>query len=564
MGGLLSIRDLRVGFDTAEGRVDAVSGVSLDIAPGEVLGLVGESGSGKSVTAKALMQLNPGNAVTRGEMVLHAAPDVAIHQLRGRAHRQVRGDLISMVFQEPMAAFAPAITIGKQMVEQLRLHRGMDRAEARALSIEMLDRVGITSPDLRFDQYAFELSGGMRQRAMIAMALSTRPKLLIADEPTTALDVTIQAQVLDLMRGLVADFGMGILFITHDLSVMAQIADRVAVMLRGEVVEEGPVREVIRAPQHAYTQSLIAAIPRLPERSQTEVSNVSRRKGDTAVTVDAVTVRHPLSGLPFQRKKHVTAVEDVSLTIPRGAIVGLVGESGSGKTTLGRATLQAAPMSAGGVTLRTTAGDKFAVGTLKRTEEKRFRRHAQLIFQDPYAALSPRMTVRDIIAEPLEVMKLTKSRRETDDRVRRMATLCKLNLEHLRRFPHAFSGGQRQRIAIARALISEPEYVVADEAVASLDVSTQIVILELLKSLQKDLGLTVLFISHDLRVVANFCDLVAVMQHGKIVEVAPPKELFACPQQRYTQRLLAAIPSLDPDDRGRSARPVTEQAMTDG
>ncbi|CUH52189.1 peptide/nickel transport system ATP-binding protein [Shimia marina] len=550
MEKLLSVRDLNVAFETHDRTVEAVSGVSFDVAPGEVLGLVGESGSGKSVTGRSLMRLNPNYArFSEGSsMVINSdGGPVDILSLKGNQQlRKVRGDLISMIFQEPIASFAPALTIGKQMTEQLMLHRGMSYPEARELSIDMLDRVGITMPEKRIDQYAFELSGGMRQRAMIATALSTRPKLLIADEPTTALDVTIQAQVLKLMKELIAEFGMGVIFITHDLAVISEIADRVAVMQKGKILEQGTVDEVIRAPQHAYTKRLLAAVPRIDESILNAPAKPVKTEGDTdkpIVSVKDLTIQFSIGKSLLGRHTYFTAVDKVSFDIPKGSFFGLVGESGSGKTTAGRSMLKINNFASGSVTY--DDGDvRYDIGSLKKAELKDYRSRAQLIFQDPYAALSPRMTVRDIIAEPLEMMKLTKNRSETNERVKEIARLCKLDVEHLRRFPHAFSGGQRQRIAIARALVSRPKFIIADEAVAALDVSIQAEILDLLKSLQKELGLTILFISHDLAVVANLCDHTVVMQQGKVVESAPTPELFRNPQRDYTKALLAAAPVL--------------------
>ncbi|MBO9478074.1 ABC transporter ATP-binding protein [Shimia sp. R11_0] len=550
MEKLLSVRDLNVAFETHDRTVEAVSGVSFDVAPGEVLGLVGESGSGKSVTGRSLMRLNPNYArFSEGSSMVITSDDgpVDILSLKGNQQlRKVRGDLISMIFQEPIASFAPALTIGKQMTEQLMLHRGMSYPEARELSIDMLDRVGITMPEKRIDQYAFELSGGMRQRAMIATALSTRPKLLIADEPTTALDVTIQAQVLKLMKELITEFGMGVIFITHDLAVISEIADRVAVMQKGKIVEQGTVDEVIRAPQHAYTKRLLAAVPRIDESILNAPAKPVKTEGDTdtpIVSVKDLTIQFSIGKSLLGRHTYFTAVDKVSFDIPKGSFFGLVGESGSGKTTAGRSMLKINHFASGSVTY--DDGDvRYDIGSLKKAELKDYRSRAQLIFQDPYAALSPRMTVRDIIAEPLEMMQLTKNRSETNERVKEIASLCKLDVEHLRRFPHAFSGGQRQRIAIARALVSRPKFIIADEAVAALDVSIQAEILDLLKSLQKELGLTILFISHDLAVVANLCDHTVVMQQGKVVESAPTPELFRNPQRDYTKALLAAAPVL--------------------
>ena len=489
---LISVKDLTIRFRTDEGLVTAVEGVTFDIAPGEILGLVGESGSGKSVTAKSLMLLNPDNSVydPQSTITLNLG-DETIDVLSLRRPKElmvIRGGSVSMIFQEPMASFAPAISIGDQMVEQLLIHSDINKARATEISIEMLDRVGIPDPAQRFAQYAFEFSGGMRQRAMIAMALSTKPKLLIADEPTTALDVTIQAQVIDLMKDLVSEFHMAILFITHDLGVIAQTVDRVAVMYLGKLIETGSVRGVLRKPTHPYTQGLMDALPKLDnldvpltaikgdipsplDRPTGCVFNtrcpVSLRGGmrvayagyhndgrrasgfvppgrergsvgmsENLITTNDLSVHYPLRGKLFGPPPVVRACEGVSVHIEKGSFYGLVGESGSGKTTFGRALLRAAPITRGSATY--SDGEvTYDLPSLEGDDLREYRKRAQLIFQDPYAALSPRMPVRDIIAEPLEVMGLTKSREETDERVREIAAKCRINLEHLRRFPHA-------------------------------------------------------------------------------------------------------------------------------
>ena len=546
---LITAQNLDVQFQTDEGMVPAVSDVSFNLYQGEILGLVGESGSGKSVTARSLMQLNPHTACygKNSKLTLHLENrNVDILSLKkAKELLCIRGDSISMIFQEPMASLAPAITIGKQMVEQLQLHRQMNKAQAKALSIDMLDRVGIQEPDKRFDQYAFELSGGMRQRAMIAMAISTQPQLLIADEPTTALDVTIQAQVLQLILDLVKEFGMGVLFITHDLGVIAEITDRVIVMKSGNFVEQGTVKEIICTPTQPYTCQLLDAIPKIDHLYTASAPPPLHLSQDSILSIQNLSVEFPLGRRLLGKPPTLQAVKNLSLEIPRGSFYGLVGESGSGKTTLGRSVLKAAPISNGQIQFSFKTGKTFDITSIKRNEEKDFRKYAQLIFQDPYSSLSPRMTVRDIIAEPLEVLKLTSSRAETDKKVREIAAKCHLNIEHLRRFPHAFSGGQRQRISIARALVCNAEFIVADESVSALDVSIQAEILDLLKSLQSEMGLTFLFISHDLSVVANVCDQVAVMYHGELVETGTPYQLFNHAQHPYTQKLLSAIPSLD-------------------
>ncbi|MBN3562867.1 dipeptide ABC transporter ATP-binding protein [Aliamphritea spongicola] len=540
-GNLLEIRDLSIDFNTDEGRIRAVNNVSLDIKPGEVMGLVGESGSGKSVTAKTIMRLSPGNAIIHpGSSVhlRHQQQDINVLKLRGKDMRLVRGDAVSMIFQEPMASFAPAIRISDQIIQTMQIHLGVSREEARKAGIELFDRVGILEPEKRFDQYVFELSGGMRQRAMIAMALSTKPKLLIADEPTTALDVTIQAQVLELMLELREQYGMGMLFITHDLGVISKIADRVTVMKKGEVVEAGSAERVLFAPEHAYTKRLLDALPHLDELPEPPA-----KPPRAMVSVDNLSVTYQLSGAARQRDSF-TAVKNISLDLPKGQIIGLVGESGSGKTSLGKALLGAAPISSGTVRYNRKK-HPVEFGAQKPLKRKDLVRTAQLVFQDPYSSLNPRMTVRDIIAEPLEAMKLTKNREETDKKVIAIAKRCHIDVTHLRRFPHAFSGGQRQRISIARALICKPKFIVADESVAALDVSIQAEILALLKELRDELGLTILFISHDLSVIANLCDWVCVMKHGDLVEQGNVRDIFLNPQQPYTRQLIASIPLLE-------------------
>lgn len=559
---LLEIRDLSIDFNTDEGLVRAVDNISLNIRPGEVMGLVGESGSGKSITAKSIMQLMPGNAIIQSPSQLrirHDNQDIDILKLRGRDLRKVRGDLVSMIFQEPMASFAPAIRIGDQIVETMQIHLGYSREQARRAGIELFERVGIVDPARRFDQYVFELSGGMRQRAMIAMALSTKPKLLIADEPTTALDVTIQAQVLELMLELREQMGMAMLFITHDLGVISKIADNVTVMRKGEVVEAGNADQVLFRPQHHYTQRLLEALPNLDN-----LPEAPKVKPQSLVSINDLSVSYPMAG-NSRKAEMFTAVKNISLDLPEGQIIGLVGESGSGKTSLGKALLGAAPMSSGSVEYHGTK-KKVHFGANKRLKRKRLSKTAQMVFQDPHSSLNPRMTIRDIIAEPLEAMSLTSSREETDQRVIEVAKRCHVDVEHLRRFPHAFSGGQRQRISIARALVCNPKFIVADESVAALDVSIQAEILALLKELRAELGLTILFISHDLSVIANLCDWVCVMKDGSMVEQGTVREIFLNPQQPYTQKLISSIPLLASPDK-RLARlpdfvPVSESAQS--
>ena len=577
---MLKVENLSISFRTDEGLINAVQDISFEVKPGQTLGLVGESGSGKSISTKALMQLLPANSsISPNARMLYtdkAGKEVDINKLgrSSKAIRDIRGGEIGMIFQEPMASFSPVYTIGNQIMEAIRLHRRTSRKEARDIAIHMLDRVGLTNPSLRVDQFPHELSGGMRQRAMIALALSANPQLLIADEPTTALDVTIQAQVLQLMKELQQEIGMAMIFITHDLGVVAQIADDVAVMYKGQIVERGPVRDIIRNPQQAYTKRLLDAIPRLDRVAPpAQLSDPDGKK--LLIDVNNLSVDFDI------KKKHlfrteiekVRAVKDVSFTILRGETVGLVGESGSGKTTVGRAILRAIDPSEGEVIFhRKHKGDidlaKATETELRRMRPKMnmafhegpvqvhdlvgdllrtFRPEMSLVFQDPYSSLNPRMTVRDIIAEPLVASGLIKSREKVDERVREIAARCKLDLEHLRRFPHAFSGGQRQRICIARALVSKPKFVVCDECVSALDVSIQAEIVTLLKEIQEEMGVSFLFIAHDLAVVAQISHRVAVLYRGQFMEYGPTEKLFFSPRHPYTRALLSAVPHPDPD-----------------
>ena len=537
---LLQISDLSIDFKTEEGVLNAVNQLNMSIRPGEVLGLVGESGSGKSITAKAIMRMTPNNAVISQASQLflrHQLQAVNIMRLRGAGLKLVRGGLVSMIFQEPMASFAPAIRIGEQIVQTMQIHLKVSREQARKKGIELFERVGISQPEMRFDQYVYELSGGMRQRAMIAMALSCQPKLLIADEPTTALDVTIQAQVLELLAEMREQTGMAMLFITHDLGVISKVADNVMVMRKGSVVESGSAEQVLYNPQHEYTQKLLAALPNLDN-----LPAAPTKKPVALLSINNLSISYPLSSAA-RGKSFYHAVKDINLELPLGQIIGLVGESGSGKTSLGKALLGAAPISQGSVTYHCLE-PVLNFGVDKKLRRKWLSQTAQMVFQDPHSSLNPRMTIRDIIAEPLVAMKLCNSREEVDQRILEVAQRCHIEVSHLRRFPHAFSGGQRQRISIARALICKPKFIVADESVAALDVSIQAEILKLFKQLRDQLGLTILFISHDLSVIANLCDWVCVMREGELVEQGTVRSIFLNPQQVYTQQLIAAIPIL--------------------
>ena len=578
---LLDIRDLQVFFHTSEGVVRAVDDISLRIEPGETLGVVGESGSGKSVTAMSIMQLLPPETarIEQGEVVF-LGRDVV--RLPPKEMQKVRGGQIGMIFQEPMTSLNPVYRVGDQVAEAILIHEKVTRREARQRVLELFREVDIPDPERRIDTYPHEMSGGQKQRVMIAMALSCNPRLLIADEPTTALDVTIQAQILDLMRALRDERGMSILFITHDLGVIAEIADHVAVMFRGHLVEFGTVLDVYANPQHPYTRSLLACRPaldtafrRLPTTStfmdwhltddhelvieQYEVSDESLKElemrgrdklidppGDPVLTVKDLKVHFPIRKGVFGRvADHVRAVDGISFDVWRGQTLGLVGESGCGKTTTGRALLRLIE-SGGGVEV---SGSAFYDGVDIFGADKKtlrgLRRKLQIIFQDPYSSLNPRMTVADMLMEPMTVHKLFDSRAERADRAVQILEEVGLLPEHMNRYPHEFSGGQRQRISIARALAVQPEFIVCDESVSALDVSVQAQVLNLLKDLQEEHGFTYIFISHDLSVVKFFSDTMAVMEDGKIVEFGNAEDIYANPQQEYTRRLINAVPRDD-------------------
>ena len=539
---LLSVRDLAVSFESEDGVTRAVDGVSLELAPGEILALVGESGCGKSVTALSLMGLlGASNAVTTGsarygDSELIGASDDTL--------RQLRGEELAMVFQDPLSSLNPVLRVGDQIAEQILAHRPVSRAEARAQVVSLLERVEIPQPSERIDSYPHELSGGMRQRVMIAMALSCEPRILIADEPTTALDVTVQAQILDLIRELRGATGAGVLLITHDFGVVAELADRVAVMDAGQIVEQGTVEEVFERPQDAHTRRLLAAVPRLDAPLRRRPAAVG---GDGPIlALENLEVSFPVRGRRLRRggPGPVRAVDGVTLSIEPGETVGLVGESGSGKSTLARAAVRLIEPTAGSVSF---AGSDIT--RAKRRELDPLRAELQIVFQDPYGSLNPRKKARDIVGLPLRCNGISKA--ETARRVEALLERVGLEPAHADRWPHEFSGGQRQRIGIARALALNPRLVVLDEPVSALDVSVQAQILELLDDLQRELGLSYLFISHDLSVVRQVSDRVAVMRAGKLVEIGPVAELYASPAHPYTAELLRAVPV--PDPRRRAA-----------
>jgi microcin C transport system ATP-binding protein len=527
---LLSVQDLSVAV--RKGDALAVDHISFDIRRGETLALVGESGSGKSATALSVMRLLPYPAASHpsGSVVFKGQD---LMRLREREMRRVRGADITIVFQEPMTSLNPLHTIEKQISEILLLHSGIVGAKARARTIELLTQVGIPDPESRLQSFPHQLSGGQRQRVMIAMALANEPDLLIADEPTTALDVTVQAQILKLLKDLQARLGMAILFITHDLGIVRKVADRVCVMKLGKIVEAGAVEDVFKAPQHPYTRELLAAEP----KGEPAPLNPN---GDVMIRTDELKVWFPIKrGVLRRVAGHIKAVDGVSIEVRRGETLGIVGESGSGKTTLGLALLR----------LISSDGPIVFMGNalqgLKFKEMRPFRRDMQIVFQDPYGSLSPRMSVADIIGEGLEIHQPHLTWEQREERVVRALIEVGLDPQTRFRYPHEFSGGQRQRIAVARAIVLEPTFVVLDEPTSALDMLIQAQIVDLLRDLQQRKNLTYLFISHDLKVVAALASKLIVMRHGKVVEEGPAAGIFAHPQSPYTRALFSAAFNLE-------------------
>ncbi|BBK44937.1 ABC transporter ATP-binding protein [Allostella vacuolata] len=525
---LLAVRDLRVALPAGGDRVDAVDGIGFEVHAGEILCIVGESGSGKSLTAAAIMGLLPrGVRATGGSIALGG---VDLLRLPEDEMRRRRGRDVGMIFQEPMTALNPLMRVGDQIDEVLRVHTGLDEAGRRARVVELMAQVNLPDPDQLRLAFPFRLSGGQRQRVMIAMALALGPSLLIADEPTTALDVTTQKQILALVKAIQSARGMGVLFITHDFGVVAEIADRVAVMQHGRIVEVGPVDQVLNRPVHAYTRSLIAAVPRLEPRAPSAAA-----AGLPALVARGLTKTYRSAGGIFVRRRVVEAVKSVDLTIRQGETLGVVGESGSGKSTLGRLLIRLLPADGGSVSFQGTDLLAAAPGRLRA-----LRRDVQMVFQDPYASLNPRRRVGAIVADGL--LAQGRPRAEAFARARELMGLVGLDPAGVDRYPHEFSGGQRQRIGIARALAVEPKLLIADEPVSALDVSVQAQVLELLNDVRRRFDLAMLFITHDLRVAAQVCDRIAVMRRGEIVETGPTAEIFGAPQHAYTRELLDAVP----------------------
>ena len=565
---LLSVQQLTVAFGRDPQATAAVEQLSFDLLPRETLAIVGESGSGKSVTALSILQLLPQPpGIVRAGQVIFGGRDLLA--LSDDEINPIRGKDISMIFQEPMTSLNPVLTIRRQLTEVLVTHRGISEEEAAKRALEMLAHVRIADPERRLAQYPHQLSGGMRQRVMIAMALACQPQVLIADEPTTALDVTIQAEILDLIRALKAEFDTAVILITHDMGVVAEMADRVIVMREGRKVEEGQVLEIFDRPQHLYTQALLSAVPRLgdtadePAPSRFILPGEEPSDGATAATTDPpfplgpdgpvqpapqatldvrnLTVRFDVrSGLLRRLTGRIHAVEAVTFKIASGETLGLVGESGSGKSTTGRAILRFEDPTDGEIWI-----DGEEVTELGRSRIRSVRRQVQMVFQDPFASLNPRLSVGEQVGEPLKIHGIARGS-ELDERVARLLQRVGLSPDLRRRYPHEFSGGQRQRLCIARALALNPKLIIADEAVSALDVSIQAQVINLLLDLQEEFGVSYLFISHDMAVVERMSHQVAVMYDGRIVEMGPRQAVFADPRHPYTRRLLTAVPVADP------------------
>ena len=558
---IAQVRNLRVEFETKNGRVVGVEDVSFDVQPGETVCIVGESGSGKSVSSLSLMRLVEfgGGEIAGGELLFNRGDENPIDLARQPtgAMRTIRGNDIGMIFQEPMTALNPVFTIERQLTEGLRKHQNMSGEKARARALELMKLVRIPEPERRLKQYPHELSGGMRQRIVIAMALACEPRILIADEPTTALDVTIQAEILALINRLKNETGTSVLFITHDMAVVAQMADRVIVMYRGRKVEEGPVEQIFNDPQHDYTKALLAAVPKLGEMRgkalpepmkllgrESEATDPIEGTDNLLLKVDNLVTRFAVRGGLLRRTvAQVHAVEDVSLRLNAGRTLSLVGESGCGKSTCGRSILRLVEPQSGSIEL--DGEDILAMGPEKL---RRARQQMQMIFQDPFASLNPQMRLGLQVAEPL-VNYGQSNAQERTDKVAALFDRVQLPRDYMQRYPHELSGGQRQRVAIARALALQPKLIIADEAVSALDVSVQAEVLNLMMELQSELGLSYLFISHDMAVVERVSHDVGVMYLGRVVEIGPRQQIFENPQHPYTQALLSAVPVADPAQR---------------
>ncbi|TDL53879.1 ABC transporter ATP-binding protein [Paenibacillus dendritiformis] len=552
MDTILQVNNLSVTFLTRDKEIQAVRDVSFELKQGETLGIVGESGSGKSVTARSIMRLLPSSIsyMREGEVIFLGKN---VENYTDKEMESIRGRDMGMIFQDPMTSLNPTMTIGRQIEEGLIKHQKLSAAGAKEKAIEMLKLVGIRNSERRYHQYPHEFSGGMRQRVMIAIALACRPALLIADEPTTALDVTIQAQILNVMKHMQQQLGTSIILITHDLGVVAGMCDRVVVMKDGAVVETGTAEEIFASPKHPYTKKLLGALPRLDEKKKPKpMPLVAKKDADDARPL--LEVRSLKQYFDLGKGNVIKAVNDISFHIREGETLGVVGESGCGKSTTGRSILRLHEPTGGDILYQGMAVNRMSV-----KEMKTMRRYMQMIFQDPYASLNPRFKILDIIGEALDVHRLAGSKQERKKRVEELLDMVGLDPAYAMRYPHEFSGGQRQRIGIARALAVEPKFIVCDEPLSALDVSIQAQIVKLMEELQQRLGLTYLFIAHDLSMVKHISDRVAVMYRGKIVELAESEELYANPQHAYTKSLLAAIPVPDPKVEAAKKRVLMEE-----
>jgi peptide/nickel transport system ATP-binding protein len=561
---MLSVNNLSIQFKTPNGSFDAVKNISFTLAEGETLGIVGESGSGKSVTSLALMRLlDERNAVIHGEVLLNK---INLFDLPEPEMRTIRGNRMAMIFQEPMTSLNPVLTCGFQVAEAMELHLGLGKKEAKQQAIKLFDEVQLPNPAAVFDSYPHQLSGGQKQRVLIAMALSCNPELLIADEPTTALDVTVQKTIIELLLKLKAERGMSLIFISHDLGVINEIADRVLVMYKGEIVEQAAVKALFEHPRHPYTKGLLACRPsvnyhlkklpviadfmngdttiaRIRELYNYPPKEIAERKKklysqQPVLKVNELSTWFPVSsGIFNQSKKTIKAVNKVSFDVYPGETLGLVGESGCGKTTLGRSILRLIEPTSGSINFEGTD-----LRGLNKIDMRRMRRDIQIIFQDPYSSLNPQLTVGESIMEPLQVHQLFDNDTRRKQRVVELLERVNLLPEHFNRYPHEFSGGQRQRIVIARALALQPKFIICDESVSALDVSVQAQVLNLIRELQEEFNLTYIFISHDMAVIKHISDRMLVMNKGEIVEMGDPDEIFHHPKEEYTKRLISSIP----------------------
>lgn len=536
---LLQVENLKISFSSGDSLTEVVSDVSFEIGHGKTLGIVGESGSGKSVSARSIMQLLENNAVVDQNSRIRFNGEELLEK-SDREMRKIRGKDIGMIFQDPMSSLNPTMKIGKQISETIQIHEKASKKDAAVRAKEIMRLVGIPDVEDRFNQYPFEFSGGMRQRIIIAIALACSPKLLIADEPTTALDVTIQAQILELLKDIQKKTGTSILLITHDFGVVANMCEEIVVMNKGKVVEKGTTKEIFSSPKEEYTKRLLAAIPDLhaekTQESKDKLADIYSGTREKLLEVNQLAKHFPLG-----RGTTLKAVNDVSFDIYRGETLGLVGESGSGKSTTGRTLLRLHDATSGETVFEGSDLNKY-----KKRQMKEMRKKVQFVFQDPYSSLNPRQKVKDIIGEPLDIHKLFANKKERKKRVEELLELVGLEASFSERFPHEFSGGQRQRIGIARALAVEPDFIVLDEPLSALDASVQATIVDLLEELQRKLNLTYLFIAHDLATVKKLSDRVAVMYKGNIVELTDSEELFKNPIHSYTKKLLSAIPVPDP------------------